>query len=215
MRLVIGADLVHPVVQRQHVHASDGAVLADHGVGRGDMRVQLHVAGHLDRLDQRRFGAVRLGVRDLDGGPRGVMVETHPAEVAPHPALGSAVALAGVGDDGFEMPHRGHPGVAVRADDHVPLGVGGGERHRHRHALRRAEGEVDVGDAVLAGGDLVARLAGDLGAVRPPSLEQVDHLLVGGGAVHVQTERLGDGDRHVLARDGGGAGDRRALHPTR
>ena len=45
--LIVGADLMHPVVHRQHVHAADRAVLAHHDVGRGDMGMQLHVAGDL------------------------------------------------------------------------------------------------------------------------------------------------------------------------
>ena len=55
--LIVGADLMHPVVHRQHVHAADGAILADYDVGRGHVGMQLHVTGNLgiaDGLDQRR-----------------------------------------------------------------------------------------------------------------------------------------------------------------
>ena len=128
--------------------------------------------------------------------------------------LEPAFALPGAGDDGLQVRHGGHPGIPVGADDHVPLGVGRRQRHGDADALRRAEGEVDVGDAVPAGADLVLPLAGDRLAIGPPALQQVDHLLVRGGPGDVDAERRGDGERHVLARDGGGARHLGALDPA-
>ena len=112
------------------------------------------------------------------------------------------------------MTHRRDPCVTMSADDHVPLGVGGSQSHSDRHALWCAKGEVHISDAIFAGRDLVAWLAGDLATVSPPPLKQIHYFFVGGGAGHVQTQRRGGSQRHILARDRGGAGNRDALRAT-